>query len=75
VFVDEVLGPSANSFGTASSLCHCYWDTSPLDEAGAASFLRSFSSEDVAILIQSKSGTPLDVRRSALARFMESAPG
>jgi hypothetical protein len=74
VFVDEVLGPSANTFVTTSSLCHSYWDTSPLDEASAAMFLRSLSADDVAILIQSKSGTPLEIRRSAFARFMASAP-
>ena len=73
VFVDEVLGPSANTFVT-SSLCHSYWDTSPLDETSAATFLRSLSADDVAILIQSKSGTPLEIRRSAFARFMASAP-
>ena len=73
VFVDEVLGPSANTFVT-SSLCHSYWDTIPLDEASAAMFLRSLSADDVAILIQSKSGTPLEIRRSAFARFMASAP-
>src|SRR5258708_1160411 len=73
VFVDEVLGPSANTFVT-SSLCHSYWYTSPLDEASATTFLRSLSADDVAILIQSKSGTPLEIRRSAFARFMASAP-
>ena len=72
VFVDEVLGPRANAFAASSSLCHSYWDTSPLDAASAARFLQSFSADDVAMLIQSKSGTPLDIRRSALARFMES---
>jgi hypothetical protein len=73
VFVDEVLGPSANTFVT-SSLCHSYWDTSPLDETSAATFLRDLSADDVAILIQSKSGTPLEIRRSAFARLMASAP-
>jgi len=73
VFVDQVLGPSANAFPASSSLCHSYWDTSPLDAAGAAMFLQGVSAEDVAILIQSKSGTPLDTRRSALAPF--SRPG
>jgi hypothetical protein len=38
-------------------------------------FLRSLSADDVAILIQSKSGTPLEIRRSAFARFMASVPG
>jgi Family of unknown function (DUF6492) len=74
VFVDEILGASANTFVTSSSLCHSYWDTNPLDEARAAIFLRNLSADDVAILIQSKSGTPLEIRRSAFARFMASAP-
>jgi hypothetical protein len=74
VFVDEILGPSANTPITSSSLCHSYWDTSPLDEASAAMFLRGVSANDVAILIQSKSNTPLEIRRSSFARFTASAP-
>lgn len=69
VFVDGVLGPSANCFATSSSLCHSYWDTMPLDAHSAETFVESISADDVAILIQSKSGTPLNIRRSALARF------
>ena len=74
VFVDEVLDQFADNFAFSGSLCHSYWDTAPLDEAGAASFLRSLSADEVAVLIQSKSGTPLEIRRSAMARFMASAP-
>lgn len=69
VFVDKVLGPSANTFTASASLCHSYWDTTPLDAAGAETFLQSVAAEDVAVLIQSKSGTPIDVRRSALDNF------
>jgi hypothetical protein len=74
VFVDEVLGQSANTFVANSSLCHSYWGTSPLDASGAALFLQDLPADDVAVLIQSKSATPLDIRRSALRRFTASTP-
>lgn len=69
VFVDNVLGPAANVAPSGSMLCHSYWDPRPLSPAGAARFAAGLPASDVAIMISAKSGTPLDVRRAALARF------
>jgi Family of unknown function (DUF6492) len=67
VFVDCVLGESAGVFPASSMLCHSYWHTQPLDDAGAAGFVRDLAPEDVAVMISAKSGTPLDVRAKALS--------
>lgn len=67
VFVDEVLGCPANSFVSADSLCHTYWLRTPLDEAGLAGLLAGVDADDVAIMISAKSGTPLPLRRAAIA--------
>jgi hypothetical protein len=66
VFVESLLGPPATSFVSASSLCHSYWETTPMDESRGRSFLRECADDDVAILIQSKSNTPLDLRRAVV---------
>jgi hypothetical protein len=65
VFVDEFVKDIANA-ATDASLCHSYWDPIPLTAERAADFLASVRPDDVAILIQSKSKTPLAVRRAAL---------
>lgn len=67
IFVDEVLGAPANSFSADTSLCHSYWDPSPLLPADADRFVRSIGPADVAIMISAKSRTPINVRREALA--------
>ena len=66
VFVEELMTEAANS-ATESSLCHSYWDPAPLTTQRAAEFMARMPSDDVAVLIQSKSHTPLAVRRAALA--------
>jgi hypothetical protein len=67
VFVDCVLGESADVCAAGSMLCHSYWDTQPLDRAAVAGFVRELAPEDVAMMISAKSGTPLDVRAEALS--------
>jgi hypothetical protein len=67
VFVDRVLGSSANVAPTDSMLCHSYWHPRPLDLTAAEDFVRKMPEEDVAIMISAKSGTPLDTRRKALS--------
>jgi hypothetical protein len=68
VFVDEFVRDMANA-ATESSLCHSYWDPVPLTPERAAEFVAGTGPDDVAILIQSKSRTPLTVRRAALHAF------
>lgn len=49
------------------SLCHSYWDTVPLTEERAVTWLSEAGSNDVAYMISAKSHTPLAVRRCAHA--------
>jgi hypothetical protein len=67
VFVDHVIGASANSFASDDPLCLAYWDETPLNRDGAVAFLRSAQPTDVAAMISAKSRTPLAVRRAAFA--------
>lgn len=69
VFVDHVLGPSANSFASDDPLCPAHWGTTPLDQKAAAQFLGRIKPTDVAAMISAKSGTPLAVKRAAFANF------
>lgn len=68
VFVDEFM---SNAVGPATdlSLCRSYWDPIPLTAERAAELVASIGPDDVAILIQSKSRTPMAVRRAALRSF------
>jgi uncharacterized protein DUF6492 len=70
LFVDEVLGASANVFHSNSMLCHSYWDTTPLGPSAADEFVGELGSEDVAIMISAKSHTSLAVRRQALSHIL-----
>jgi hypothetical protein len=65
VYADEFVKDVAD-IAIESSLCHSYWDPIPLTMERAVEFFASTPPDDVAILIQSKSRTPLAVRRAAL---------
>ncbi len=52
---------------TDRSLCHAYWDPTPLATGAAARFLAGVAPDDVAYMISAKSGTSLDARRRAHA--------
>jgi hypothetical protein len=69
VFVDDVAGPPANSFASDDPLCLAYWDTTPLDRAGAAEFLDRMRPTDIAAMISAKSRTPISVKRAAFADY------
>jgi hypothetical protein len=72
-YVDRLGSDRDRSFVASDTLCHCHWDTEPLTSADAESFVASIRPDDVAILIQSKSGTPLDVRRRVVEAARQSA--
>ncbi|MDG4764274.1 DUF6492 family protein [Solwaraspora sp. WMMD406] len=70
VFVDEVLGgPAARSFTSEDTLCHAYWDETPLDATSITGFLDAITPSDVAVMISAKSRTPFALRRAALAEL------
>ena len=74
VFVDEVLGAPATGYATGDMLCPEYSDEVPLDEAGLRKFLDSTAPEDIAVMISAKSGTPLPLRRAAIAEAAARRP-
>ena len=65
IFAEEVLryGEEAK---TDSSRCHSYWGTDPLAAEDAAGFAAQIRLDDVAVLIQSKTGTSREVRRAVI---------
>lgn len=71
LFADQLM-PHAVGEAMASPLCHSYWDAVPLTDESAAEFAAGIGPQDVAILIQSKSRTPLPVRQ-AVQRSVERA--
>jgi hypothetical protein len=72
VYVDEVhsLGdpPAAKT-----SLCHNYWDRTPLDQDAALAFADRLGPEAIGMMISAKSGTSLPVRQAAVRRCAEIA--
>jgi hypothetical protein len=69
VYVDEILGPPANSFASSDMQCARYSDEVPLDAADLHAFLGGIEHDDLAVMISAKSQTPLTLRRRALANL------
>jgi hypothetical protein len=75
VFRDEVLRSGPADVASPSP-CQCYWGTEPLTAGEAIDLACGLAPDDVAVLISSKSHTPLAARRAAwtqLRRQLESA--
>ena len=49
------------SFTSSRSLCHSYWDQTPLDRDGARRFIDAMSDDDVAVHVQSNSHTSKEI--------------
>lgn len=62
VFVDGWCAEPERSYSVDESLCRIHWDPVPLDRAGAERFVDSIQPHDLAIVIQSTSRTPDDIR-------------
>jgi hypothetical protein len=71
VFVDSVMGASANLFVSDDSLCLIYWENTPLNLEGAAQFVGSIRPTDIAAVIQSKSRTVSAVREAIFAALRD----
>jgi hypothetical protein len=67
VFVDEVLGSSAEVITAESTLVHCHWGPEPMAQGSVADFVRALQPDDVAVMISAQSDTEPDVRRRALS--------
>ncbi|HEV2779863.1 MAG TPA: DUF6492 family protein [Actinophytocola sp.] len=75
VFVDEILAGPGSVWPGDTTICHNYWDTTPLDTAAALAFADGLGAEAVGMMISAKSGTPHDVRQAAIRRCAEVAGG
>lgn len=73
VYVDEILAGSGSSWPGDISFCHNYWETVPLDRAGAVAFADRLDPAAVGMMISAKSHTPRDVRQVAIERCAEVA--
>src|SRR5262249_31004475 len=75
VFVDHVIGVSANSFVSDDPLCLVHWEPVALTPDSAAHFIRRVRPTDIAAVIQSKSRTPLPVRKAIFAALRAAHTG
>jgi hypothetical protein len=64
LFLEEVVKSAVT---TDSSRCHTHWGYTPLDLEQAKAFVHRLRPDDLAILIHSKSHTPAEIRRAAIA--------
>jgi Family of unknown function (DUF6492) len=71
VFVDEVLSATKRHPDDGGVVCANYYDRVPMDDDRAIAFADSLAAETVAIMISSHSGTPEQVRQTAIARCAE----
>jgi hypothetical protein len=62
----EVAG---RTFAADRSLCHSHWDPRPLDVAGADAFLDEQAPDELAVHVQSNSGTSEEVLRRIAQHF------
>ena len=61
-FVHELGTAAQNGFVSDRTLCHSYWDPSPLSMVDAVRFIDELPDDDVAVHVQSNSRTPADVQ-------------
>jgi hypothetical protein len=69
VFIDQVASPERLPPLSDTTLCHDYWDRTPLDHDQALTFADAISTDAVAMMISAKSNTPPEVRRAAARRI------
>lgn len=67
IFIDLCLGPASGHYHGDTPLCHSYWEYTPLLNAEDVSrFVDHIGQNQVAVGIQSISGTPPELIRAAL---------
>ena len=67
--MDQILQGASRSFSTDDSLCHAYWDETPLTEQTLREFLTTTGPDDIAVMVSAKSRTPLAVRQAGFSAF------
>jgi hypothetical protein len=73
VFVDEVLSGDGPRPPGDTTICHNYWERTPLSLAEGLAFAESLGPDAIGMMISAKSGTSQDVREAAIARCLEVA--
>ncbi|MDF5752463.1 DUF6492 family protein [Spongiactinospora sp. TRM90649] len=68
VYVDEIVGATAERPPSNTSICHNRWDRTPLDLAAALAFAERLNPSAIGMMISAKSKTPWDVRLAAVER-------
>lgn len=71
VYVDARLQGDRARVEVSDMRCHRHYDEVPLDDAQLRRFLEGIRPVDHSVMISAKSGTPLSVRRAALAELVE----
>jgi hypothetical protein len=64
VFAENLAAESVRTYDEIR--CHGYWGTVPLSLSEATAFVSAVSPDDLSVMISAKSGTRLEIRRSAL---------
>jgi hypothetical protein len=72
-YVNYLGSDKDRSFTTSTTLCHSHWGNTPLASSNAEIFAGSIGPNDVAVLIQSKSSTPLNIRRQIVEAVQQRA--
>lgn len=61
IFVRNFGTEQQRAFEASHTLCHSYWSPTPLTGEGAEKFVSQYDERDVAVHIQSNSGTPRQI--------------
>lgn len=71
VFVEEMPGAQPGRVPILGDLCHNYYERTPMNREAAIAFAEQIKSEAIAMMISSKSHTPIDVRHAAIRRCLD----
>ena len=66
MFIERILGDAAGHVFEDTPLCHSYWDYAPLTAEACRRFVAGAGERQVAVGVQSVSGTPMSLIRSCL---------
>lgn len=72
-FVRQFGSSEQRSFSEPTTMCHSYWSPVPMSMDGADSFVNGYDDRDVAVHIQSNSGTPAGIVNHVLSSIQRSS--
>src|SRR5664279_3272178 len=68
IFVENLASTADRSFISSDVRCRTYFGAEPMDDRIGLEFLKAVTTDDLAILIQSNSKTPVAIRRRVIAQ-------